>query len=259
MNHSYQNRTALITGATGGIGSALAKKMAAQSVSLILHYHSALDAAEKLAEECRTLGAARVKITAADFSDAQSVDDFLQQKFLQRSSIYFLAIASGIDLMSTELKSLSFEERLARAIEIDLVTPMRIARKIGNEMKLARGGSIVFISWDGILYGGSGETAQLYGAVKGGISGFAKSLAHSLAPAVRVNTLLPGWIKTRWGNEVAANTTHNFHAAGMRDSLLSRWGESEEVAAAAWFLLSDEARYINSTSLELNGGKIFAR
>ena len=118
-------------------------------------------------------------------------------------------------------------------------------------MKEQNGGTLVFFGWDGVTYGQTGETAQLYGAAKGAVLGFCRSLAQTLAPEVRVRCLSPGWIRTRWGTLAS----EEFQRLGADDSLLGRWGEPSEVADAVLFLVSPQANFVDGIDIRLNGGK----
>ena len=79
---------------------------------------------------------------------------------------------------------------------------------------------------------------------------FTRSLAHSLAPTVRVNCLAPGWIKTQWGEQASGS----WHRLAERESLLARWGTPDDVSRAARFLVSPAAGFINGQIVPVNGG-----
>ncbi|MGL4943281.1 MAG: SDR family NAD(P)-dependent oxidoreductase [Thermoguttaceae bacterium] len=250
----FSGRTIFVAGATGGIGSAVAKTLAAAGGGLILHYGFDGDTANRVADDCAAFGVS-VDCEQADLANREQVASLTVR--LTARTIDHVVIASGCDLMNNSLRQKTFDERLRYLLEVDLVAPMVLARTLGAKMQTSEtlGRSIVFLGWDGVATGGVTETAQLYGAVKGGLQGFAQSLSQSLAPQVRVNTLLLGWIKTRWGNKVAADDASPFSNVPEKTTLLERWGESEEVADAVRFLLSDESRYITGATLEVNGGR----
>jgi NAD(P)-dependent dehydrogenase (short-subunit alcohol dehydrogenase family) len=95
-----------------------------------------------------------------------------------------------------------------------------------------------------------GDSGQLFAAVKGAIACFTRSLAKSLAPAVRVNCLAPGWIRTAWG-ETASEV---WQERVRRETPLKVWGLPEDVAAAALWLSSPSARFITGQTIKVNGG-----
>ena len=222
-------RTAVITGASGGIGAATASVLEQAGAVVIRH-----------------IGRAQ-----ADFSQPGEADRFVDAVLERSSTIDIWVNAAGIDLMSSEMKRLAFDERLRRLMEVDVLAALNMSRRIGQRMKEQNGGTLVFFGWDGVTYGQTGETAQLYGAAKGAVLGFCRSLAQTLAPEVRVRCLSPGWIRTRWGTQAS----EEFQRLGADDSLLGRWGEPSEVADAVLFLVSPQANFVDGIDIRLNGGK----
>ena len=95
-----------------------------------------------------------------------------------------------------------------------------------------------------------GDSGEMFGAVKGAVMAFTRSLAKSLAPDVRVNCVAPGWIKTAWGSEASGY----WQQRGVRESLLQRWGTSEDVARVVRFLVSPRSDFINGQIIHVNGG-----
>ena len=242
-------KTALITGASGGIGRATARLLVQSGVALILHGHANRAALESLAAELKTRHP-QVNTTTvyADLS-LKAEQDRLMDLVLNLGVVPdILVLAAGYDLMRAAMRQLPFDERFAKLWQVDVVSAVRLARCFGERMKPE--GAIVFFGWDGVEYGMAGETAQLYAAAKGAVQGFSRSLAKSLAPEVRVNCVAPGWIQTTWG-ETASPATDERVAAG---SLARRWGTAEEVAEVVRFLVSDAAAYINNQTIYVNGG-----
>jgi 3-oxoacyl-[acyl-carrier protein] reductase len=95
-----------------------------------------------------------------------------------------------------------------------------------------------------------GASGELFAAIKGGVMAFTKSLAKSLAPRVRVNCVAPGWIRTAWGT--AASDAWQQRA--VRESMLGRWGEPDDIAAAVEWLVSPDAAFVTGQILPVNGG-----
>jgi 3-oxoacyl-[acyl-carrier protein] reductase len=96
----------------------------------------------------------------------------------------------------------------------------------------------------------SGDSGEMFAAVKGAVMAFSRSLAKSLAPQVRVNCLAPGWIRTSWGDQASAY----WQRRAEREALLGRWGSPEDVAAMARFLCSPQASFITGQTVAINGG-----
>ena len=230
-----EGRIAVITGASGGIGAATASVLERAGATVIRH-----------ANRAQGQGFLR-----ADFSQPGEADRFVDAVWQRSPKIDIWVNAAGADLMLHEMKQLSFDERLRRIMEIDVFAPLTMSRRIGERMREQTGGTLVFFSWDGVSYGRPGETAQLYGAAKGAVLGYCRSLAQTLAPDVRVRCLSPGWVRTRWG----AQTSEEFRQLGADDSLLGRWGEPAEVAEAVLFLVSPQSDFVEGIDIRLNGGK----
>ena len=117
-------------------------------------------------------------------------------------------------------------------------------------MVRGHGGSIVTIGWDQAAMGMSGESGEMFGAVKGAVMAFTLSLAKSLAPRVRVNCVAPGWIKTAWGEQA----TGYWQDRACREALRGRWGTPEDVARAVTFLASPAADFLTGQIWPVNGG-----
>jgi 3-oxoacyl-[acyl-carrier protein] reductase len=244
-------KTAVITGASGGIGRATARLLAGTGVDLILHGHANRSSLESLVAELKSQHPeVNTTVVYADLSQEMEQEQFIQAVSSICPSPDILVLAAGCDLMNPAIKYLLFDERLARLWQVDVVSAMRLSRFFGERMK-ATAGAIVFFGWDGVEYGMAGETAQLYTMAKGAVQGFSRSLAKSLAPKVRINCIAPGCIKTTWG-ETASSATDERVAA---ESLAQRWGTAEEIAEIVRFLVSDAAAYINNQTLHVNGGR----
>jgi len=243
-----KDSTVLITGASGGIGWATAKRFA--GAKLFLHAYQNTAAVNELRDTLRNQGG-QAEVITADFSESDAADKLYRQVFDQTSHIDILVNAAGLDLMVPSLSVLPFEQKLQQILQTDVFTPMLLSRMIGKNMQEQQRGTIFFFSWNGIDYGWKGETAQLYGAAKGALLGFSRSLAEALAPDVLVRCLSLGWIKTRWGEQLPEEIEQRYAA----DSRRNRWGTPEEVAAVIDFLSGEESKYIDGIGLRLDGEK----
>ena len=262
-------KTVVITGASGGIGRAILETYAKENVALYLTANSGADALRRdLARRQDAPSLAAARVFQADLAQPNAVVALFEEiyKTLRRDQrretprIDALVCAAGIDLMTPESKALDFDARLERAWRVDVAATTTLARAFGAAMRAYRreedaaqdcDPSVVLFSWDGVARGMKGDSAQIYSACKGAVAAFARSLAHSLAPDVRVNTVAPGWIMTTWAEKTPQETIAR-HAA---ESLLNRWGRPEEVASVVRFLLSNDAAYVNGQTLEVNGGR----
>ena len=147
----------------------------------------------------------------------------------------------------------SFSAKLQRLLTVDVQAGLLLAKAAGQPDGGQSGsGNLLTIGWDQADRGMAGESGELFAAAKNAVMGFSRSLAVSLAPAVRVNCIAPGWIKTAWG-ETASDV---WHERVRRETPLLRWGVPEDVARLARFLASDESAYITGQVINCNGGAV---
>ena len=111
---------------------------------------------------------------------------------------------------------------------------------------------ILNVGWDQAATGMDGDSGELFAAAKAAVMAFTKSLAVSLAPAVRVNCVAPGWIKTAWGE----SAPDEWQARIMRETPLNRWGTPKDIARCARWLCSDDAAFVTGQVVNVNGGAV---
>ena len=219
-------------------------------MNVILHAHQNISAVNELRETIHHQGG-KATVLTADFSQPDAAENLYRQVFELTDHIDVLVNAAGLDLMSSAIVPLSFEQKLQQILQTDVFTPIKLARMIGRQMLQRKQGVIFFLGWNGVDYGWRGETAQLYGTAKGALIGFSRSLAEDLAPYVWIRCLALGWIKTRWGEKLSEEL-QQYYAA---DSRRNRWGNPDEVAAMIEFLSSKESAYIDGIGLRIDGEK----
>lgn len=247
-------KVAVVTGASGGIGSAIAWELARAGAAVVLHGcahpERSAEVARRIEEirgDCRTL--------TADISDPGACSRLVEEAWNWRRHVDIWVNNAGADVLTGAAKDWTFEEKLARLWQVDVQGTMTLSRLIGQRMHEAGGGTILNIGWDQAEQGMAGDSGEMFAAVKGAVAAFSRSLAHSLAPQVRVNCLALGWIRTAWGKQ--ASPAWNERA--VKESLRARWGTPEDVARAARFLVSDAADFISGQVLPLNGGFRFGQ
>jgi 3-oxoacyl-[acyl-carrier protein] reductase len=160
---------------------------------------------------------------------------------------------AGADVLTGPAAQWSFQQKLEALWRVDVTATIGLSRLIGARMKQRGGrasGVILNMGWDQVEHGMAGDSGEMFGAVKGAVIAFSRSLARSLAPEVRVNVLAPGWIKTAWGER----TSDYWQQRACQESLLGRWGTPQDVARAARFLASPAAEFITGHVLPINGG-----
>src|SRR5207248_205661 len=146
----------------------------------------------------------------------------------------------------------AFERKLAALWDVDVRATLLLSRDAGARMKSAGGGVILNMGWDQADTGMEGDSGQLFGATKGAVMAFSKSLALTLAPEVRVNCLAPGWIRTAWGE----TASEPWQERVRRETPLRRWGTPQDVAATARWLAGPAAAFITGQVININGGVV---
>ncbi len=239
----------MVTGASRGIGRAIALALSRAGAAVVVHAGRHLEAAEEVAGTIRADGGEAVA-TAADLSDPPACHALVDRSWQWRGRFDVWVNNAGADILTTAAARWSFEEKIALLWSVDVAGTMRLARDAGMRMEKAGGGVVLNMGWDGAERGMAGTTAEVFAAAKGAVMAFTRSLAQSLAPAVRVNCIAPGWIRTQWGNQTSAG----WQRRAVAESLRERWGTPEDVAQVARFLASPAADFLSGQVIAVNGG-----
>jgi 3-oxoacyl-[acyl-carrier protein] reductase len=202
-----------------------------------------------VAEEIRDLGR-QATVSLGDLASDNEHGRFADAAWDWRGAVDIWVNCAGADVLTGEAAHWSFERKLAALWQVDVAATMALSRTIGQKMKSRGRGVILNIGWDQAEQGMAGDSGEMFGAVKGAVMAFTRSLAQSLAPEVRVNCLAPGWIRTAWGERAS----DYWQQRAIRQSLRNRWGTGEDVARAAAFLVSPAADFITGQVIPVNGG-----
>jgi 3-oxoacyl-[acyl-carrier protein] reductase len=248
---SLKGHTAVVTGSSSGIGRAIALELADAGANLLVHARRNGHDAEKVALHARSLGR-ETRVVLADLSDPGEQDRLVEAAWAWRSIDIWVNNA-GADVLTGEAADWSFEDKLTALWNVDVVASLRLSRAVGQRMRERGHGVILNMGWDQAEVGMGGDSGEFFAAVKGAVMAATRSLAKSLAPQVRVNCIAPGWIRTEWGRQASAE----WQERAKRESLLARWGEPEDVARTACFLVSPKASFINGQIIPINGGRSF--
>jgi 3-oxoacyl-[acyl-carrier protein] reductase len=246
-------QVAVVTGASGGIGRAIALELAAGGADVVVcgRRRAAL---EELVGQIRQLGRQAAAI-AADLANPEETDELFRQACAWQGRISIWINGAGADVLTGEAAHKSFDEKLTMLWKVDVQAAIRLSRLAGGRMRQAGGGTIVNIGWDQAEQGMAGDSGELFAAVKGAVMAFSRSLAQSLAPLVRVNCVAPGWIRTTWGE----NASEYWQERACRESLRGRWGTPQDVARVVRFLASPAADFLSGQVLAVNGGFRFGQ
>ena len=249
-----QNKLAVVTGSSSGIGRAIAIELAKCGANVIVHAAQDADGARNTAAAIEKQGR-QTKVILADVSDERQRGKLVNESWDTFGPVDIWVNNAGADVLTGDAAAWSFERKLHRLWEVDVAGTLAISRDVGARMlqmapQPKSPPSIVNIGWDQAAVGMSGESGELFATSKGAIMAFTKSLARSLAPKVRVNCVAPGWIKTKWGDD-APDYWNN---RAVSESLLERWGQPEDVAKTVRYVVSPDASFISGQVLNVNGG-----
>jgi len=245
--------TAAVTGASGGIGSAIALALAAAGADLVLHCFQDRTAVEEIATEIAQLDRTST-ILQADFGDPDQLPGLVEQAWSWQQGIDIWINAAGVDVLTGNTATLSFPEKLERLWQVDVRGTILVSRLVGQRMveSASEPGQAVLLNlgWDQVAHGMEGESGEMFGAIKGAVTAFTLGLARSLAPQVRVNCIAPGWIRTSWGEQAS----EDWQQRAISESLMGRWGTPADVASVACFLASPAAAFLSGQVIPVNGG-----
>ena len=234
---SLEGKTALVTGASKGIGKAIATELAAAGATVVVGYRSGKDDAEALATE---LGGTAIQADVSNADDAKRLVD-------EAGDIDILVNNAG--LTRDGLLARMSDDDWRTVLDTNLASVFYTCRAVTRPMMKKRAGAIVNISSIVGVHGNWGQTN--YAASKAGIIGFTKSLARELGSRnIRANVVAPGYVKTQLTDVLPEEAT----GAMLENTPLGRLGDPEDVAGAVRFLCSDAASFITGEVLLVDGG-----
>ena len=248
MSKLLEGKTAIITGATRGIGHGIATSFAKQGCNLAFTYNSSVDAAKVLETELNRFGvkAKAYRSNAADFIEAQELVDQVIKDF---GTVNVLVNNAGITKDNLLMRII--EEDFDKVIEVNLKSVFNMTKAIQRTFLKQRSGSLIHMSSVVGLKGNAGQSN--YAASKAGIIGFSKAIALELGSRnIRSNVIAPGFIETEMTDQLAEDVVQKW-----RDGIpLKRGGKPEDVANACIFLASDLSNYITGQVLQVDGGML---
>ncbi|UWQ96989.1 3-oxoacyl-[acyl-carrier-protein] reductase [Rhodobacteraceae bacterium M385] len=235
-------KNALVTGASGGIGAAIARQLHAAGATVGLS-GTRVEPLEALAAE---LGD-RAHVLPCNLSDAEAVDALPKEAIAAMGSLDVLVNNAGITKDNLFMRM--SDDEWASVLEVNLTSTMRLCRGALRGMMKARWGRIINVS---SVVGTTGNPGQAnYAASKAGMVGMSKSLAYEVASrGITVNCIAPGFIETAMTDKLTDDQKEKI----LVQIPAGRMGSADEIAASALFLASAEAGYLTGTTMHVNGG-----
>ncbi len=232
---------ALVTGASGGIGSAIVKKLIDDNYTIYVHYNQNVQAIEILKTYSN-----KIIPVQADLTVKSGVEALIKQIHMP---IDLLVFNSGISLygLVTDLQ----DDDIDNMVQLHITSPFKLVQQLIPSMVRKKSGNIIMIS---SIWGITGASCEvLYSMVKGGQNAYVKALAKELAPSqIRVNAVAPGAISTKMLSHFTEEEIRD-----LSDEIpMGRLGQPEEIANTVSFLASEKASYITGQVISVNGGWI---
>ena len=243
------SRVALVTGAGTGIGRAVAESLASAGATVGVHCHRSLREAEQLVEAIRARGGEAV-LLQADLADPAQAGTLVERLVGQTGRLDILVNNAGTPIRRSRIEDCPLE-LWQEVIATNLTSAFLVTQAAIPHLRATGNGAIVNNLTLSIQTGGA-NGAGPYAIAKAGLQVMTRTLARELAPAVRVNAIMPGVIETRHHEIFSTPERMQQYRA---ETPLGRNGTAEEVATAVLFLVSDAARFINGALIDINGGR----
>ena len=248
MSKLLKNKTAIITGATRGIGKGIARNFAINGCNVAFTYTSSVEAAKSLEQELNELGvkSKSYQSNAADFIQAQTLVDKVLEDF---ETVEVLVNNAGITIDNLLMRI--GEADFDKVIEVNLKSVFNMTKAIQRTFLRQKSGSLIHMSSVVGIKGNAGQSN--YAASKAGIIGFSKAIALELGSRnIRSNVVAPGFIETEMTDKLSEDMVQKW-----REGIpLKRGGSPEDVANACLFLASDLSNYITGQVLQVDGGML---
>ncbi len=245
--YDFKGKTALVTGASRGIGRAIAATLAQAHASVALNYAGNEAAAKEALDLCEQAGSGRCKLYRFDVADPAACQKAVDEVVADLGGLHVLVNNAGIavDQLVMRVK----DEDWRRQLDVNLTGAFNLVRAAARPMMKQRGGSIVNLTSVVGEMGNAGQAA--YAAAKAGLIGLTKSVARELASRnVRVNAVAPGFIDTH----MTAALPEGARQKLMELIPLARLGTAQDVADCVAWLASDKAAYVTGEVVRVNGG-----
>lgn len=242
-----QDRVALITGGSRGIGKAIVTALVDSGANVAFTYRSSKNEAETLAKQLSADSGSQVQAYQSDAASYEACEQLVKDVLADFGQINILVNNAGITQDNLILRMT--DEQWDKVINTNLKSVFNLTKQIARPMMKLRKGSIINISSIVGVIGNAGQSN--YAASKAGIIGFSKSIAKELASRnIRCNVVAPGYIETEMTAELSDDVKKSF----MDNIPLKRMGTGKDVADVVVFLASDQSAYVNGQVISVCGG-----
>lgn len=241
------NKNVLVTGGTRGIGEAISREFAKKGYNLIINYVNSNEKAQNLKQELEKEYNIKVLPIQSDISNEIAIKNMVDTAIKEFGKIDVLVNNAGI-VIDREFEDRTVED-WKKTLDINLIAPFVLTKLVGKEMMKQKSGAIINISsTNGIntYY----PTSVDYDASKSGLISLTYDSAVQFAPYVRVNCVAPGWVNTEMNKELP----EDFVKEETERILVKRFAEPKEIAKVVTFLASEDASFVNSTVIKVDGG-----
>ena len=241
------SKNVLVTGGTRGIGEAISREFAKKGYDLIINYINSNEKAQKLKQELEKEYNIKVLLIQTDISNEIAIKNMVDTAINEFGKIDVLVNNAGI-VIDREFEDRTVED-WKKTLDINLIAPFVLTKLVGKEMMKQKSGAIINISSTNGLntyY----PTSVDYDASKSGLISLTYDSAVQFAPYVRVNCVAPGWVNTEMNKELP----EDFVKEETERILVKRFAEPKEIAKVVTFLASEDASFVNSTVIKVDGG-----
>lgn len=248
-NYLLSGKTAIVTGASRGIGRATALRLAEAGANVVVNYFHHKGDAEKVVKACKEFGVGAIAVQA-DVSKLKEAKSLIKAGIKEFGQIDLLVANAGI-WEGSPINEMS-EEIWDKVLDANLKGTWTVCRTATEVFKKQNSGNIVIVSSTAGQRGEAGYSN--YAASKGGQISFTKALSNELAPTIRVNAVAPGWVDTGLNDPVFGD--EDFKHRVIDGIPLKRVATADDVALSIIFLASDWSRHITGEVININGGAV---
>ena len=246
MDQTMEGKVAVVTGASRGIGKAIAVKLASKGATVVINYNGSRERAEEVKNEVESAGGKAI-IIQCNVADFDACKEFIETVIKEQGRIDILVNNAGItkDGLIMKMK----EEDFDSVLNVNLKGTFNTIRHSARQMLKQRSGKIINISSVSGILGNVGQAN--YAASKAGVIGLTKTMARELGSrGITVNAIAPGFVDTEMTEVLSEEIREN----ACKQIILGRFGKPEDIANTAVFLASDKADYITGQVISVDGG-----